>query len=137
MSARVFVGNLSFQTTKEELTQLLSAAGEIVDCHLPTDRFSGQPRGFAFVEFSTEEQANAAIEKFNGQELGGRQLRVNAAEERPAGGGGRGGGGGGPREGGGGGFSRDGGFNRGGPGGGKPFKNKGSRRGLRGRKRSL
>jgi len=126
ISTRVFIGNLSFQTTKDELAQLLSGAGQVVDIHLPSDRMTGQPRGFAFVEFATADEAAAAMTKFDGHELNGRALRVNAAEERPAGGGG-GGGGRGP----------------GGPGqrpafdGRKPFKNKGSRRGLRGRKRSL
>ncbi len=81
---------------------------------------TGQPRGFAFAEFSTSEEASAAITKLDGQELNGRQLRVNAAEDRPAGGGRPGGGGPRPP------------FD-----GRKPFKNKGSRRGLRGRKRSL
>ena len=111
--------------------QLLSGAGQVVDCHLPSDRMTGQPRGFAFVEFSTGEEAAAAITKFDGQELNGRQLRVNAAEDRPAGGGGGGGGGGRPGGGGGGGGGRPPFDGR------KPFKNKGSRRGLRGRKRSL
>jgi cold-inducible RNA-binding protein len=124
ISNRVFVGNLSFQTTKDELLQLLSGAGQVVDLHIPSDRMTGQPRGFAFAEFSTSEEAAAAIAKFDGQELNGRQLRVNIAEDRPAGGG-RPSGGGGHRP------SFD---NRDGR---KPFKNKGSRRGLRGRKRSL
>lgn len=119
ISNRVFVGNLSFQTTKDELLQLLSGAGQVVDLHIPSDRMTGQPRGFAFAEFASAEEAASAITKFDGHELNGRQLRVNAAEDRP--GGGRSGGGGqrppfGDR---------------------KPFKNKGSRRGLRGRKRSL
>lgn len=120
----MFIGNLSFQTTKDELLQLLSGAGQVVDLHIPSDRMTGQPRGFAFVEFSTGEEAAAAIAKFDGQELNGRQLRVNPAEDRPAGGG-RGPGGGG------------GGGGRPPFDGRKPFKNKGSRRGLRGRKRSL
>lgn len=120
ISNRVFIGNLSFQTTKDELLQLLSGAGQVVDLHIPSDRLTGRPRGFAFAEFSTSEEAAAAIAKLDGQELNGRQLRVNAADDRTAGGGRAGGGG--PRP------SFD---NR------KPFKNKGSRRGLRGRKRSL
>ena len=104
--------------------QLLSDAGQIVDVHLPSDRMTGQPRGFAFVEFATDEAAAAAMAKFDGHELNGRALRVNPAEERPAGGGGGGGGGRPPGQ-------------RPAFDGRKPFKNKGSRRGLRGKKRSL
>lgn len=109
--------------------EVFSEAGQLVDIHLPTDRMTGQPRGFAFVEYATEEEAQAAIERFHGFEVGGRELRVNEAEERA------------PRAGGGGGRQRS--FRDGGGGGGngggyrKPNKPKGSRRGLRGRKRSL
>jgi len=142
MSAKVFVGNLDFNTTRAEVQTLFAQIGEIKDVFLPMDRESGRPRGFAFVEFASEEDAAKAIEKFNGYELGGRALRVNAAEDRPrgaGGGGGRGrsfgsGGGGGGYGGGGGGY--DGG---GGGGGGDRFpgKPKGSRRNIRGKKRSL
>jgi RNA recognition motif-containing protein len=118
---------------------------------MPVERESGRPRGFAFVEFETDEEAAQAIERFNGYELGGRALRVNAAEERPrstggGGGGGYGGGGGGYGGGGGGGYGgggggRDGGGgNRGGGGGGGGFgggKPKGSRRNIRAKKRGL
>ena len=94
ISAKVFVGNLSYHTTKEELVACLSAAGEIVDAFLPTDRETGRPRGFAFVTFASAEQATACVEQFNGQLLGGRPLNINPAEERPRGAGpGRGGGG--------------------------------------------
>jgi RNA recognition motif-containing protein len=123
--AKVFVGNLSFQTTKERLQEFLAGAGTILDCALPTDRETGRPRGFAFVEFSSDAEAAACIEKFNGQELDGRALRINSAEDRPR----RAGGFGAPRGGG----PMDGGepfF-----GGHRPFKSKGSRRGLRARKR--
>ena len=125
----MFVGNLNFSTTQDELVELLSGAGQIVDIHLPTDRMSGRPRGFAFVEYSSEAEAAASIEKYNGHELGGRALRINEAEERPQRTG--------PRS-----FRNDsnggGGGGYGGPGGkGKGNKSKGSRRGLRGRKRSL
>src|ERR687883_1415434 len=110
MSAKVFVGNLDFNTTKAEVQTLFSQIGEIRDVFLPMDRESGRPRGFAFVEFTSDEDAAKAIEKFNGYELSGRALRVNAAEDRPrgagrpggAGGGGRGGYGGGGGGGGGG-----------------------------------
>ena len=124
--AKVFVGNLSFQTTKERLQEFLTPAGNIVECALPTDRETGRPRGFAFVEFASDAEAAACIEKFNGQELDGRALRVNSAEDRPRRSGGFGGGprGGPPGDGGGDFF-----------GGHRPFKSKGSRRGLRARKR--
>ena len=169
MSSKVFVGNLDFNTTKTEVQTLFAEAGEVRDVYLPTDRESGRPRGFAFVEFASEEQAAAAITKFNGYQMGGRTLRVNAAEDRPrggSGGGGRpsyggggggygggggggygGGGGGGYGGGGGGGYSGGGGggggYSGGGGGGGyggerfPPSKPKGSRRNIRGKKRSL
>src|ERR1043166_1469010 len=95
MSAKVFVGNLDFKTTKAEVQSLFSQIGEIRDVFLPMDRESGRPRGFAFVEFTSDEDAAKAIEKFNGYQLGGRALRVNAAEDRPRGSRPPGGGGGG------------------------------------------
>ena len=122
--AKVFVGNLSFNTTKERLQEFLAPAGTILECAIPTDRESGRPRGFAFVEFSSDAEAAAAIQQFNGQELDGRALRVNSAEDRPRRSGGFGGGHGGPPQDGGDFF-----------GGHRPFKSKGSRRGLRARKR--
>ncbi len=135
MPSKVFVGNLDFNTTREEVQSLFSQVGEIRDVFLPTDRDSGRPRGFAFVEFASDEDAAKAIERFNGYELSGRALRVNAAEDRPRGGGGSrqsyGGSGGG--YGGGGSYGGGGGGGYGG-GGGKP---KGSRRNIRGKKRSL
>ena len=135
MSAKVFVGNLDFNTTKDEVQSLFSQIGEIKDVFLPMDRESGRPRGFAFVEFANDEDAAKAIEKFNGHDLSGRALRVNAAEDRPRSGGP--GGGGRPRPsygGGGGGYEGGGGGYGGGGGGGKA---KGSRRNIRGKKRSL
>ncbi|HEV2721020.1 MAG TPA: RNA-binding protein [Thermoanaerobaculia bacterium] len=146
MSSKVFVGNLDFKTTKAEVQSLFSQIGELRDVFLPMDRESGRPRGFAFVEFTNEEDAAKAIEKFNGYEFSGRALRVNAAEDRPRGGGGGrpggygGGGGGGYR--GGGGYEGGGGggdFGGGGYGGERfpPSKPKGSRRNIRGKKRSL
>ncbi|MCP3959370.1 MAG: RNA-binding protein [bacterium] len=132
MSAKVFVGNLSYYTTESQLADLLAEAGQVVDVYLPADRNTGRPRGFAFVEFSNEDEAANCIEKFHEHELGGRKLNINIAEDRPRGPrtfrGGPGGGGG-PRGGGGGGG--------GGAGGQKPFRPKGSRRGKRGKKRSL
>ena len=108
MPSKVFVGNLDFNTTRTEVQDLFSQVGTVQDVFLPMDRESGRPRGFAFVEYANDEDAAQAIEKFNGYQLGGRALRVNAAEDRPrsgGGGGGRGGygGGGGDRGGGGGG----------------------------------
>jgi RNA recognition motif-containing protein len=133
MASKIFVGNLNFNTRREELEALFGQAGTIRDVFLPTDRETGRPRGFAFVEFESEEEAAKAIEKFNGHELGGRALRVNAAEERPrrtgggpsaggyAGGGGRPGGGGGGYAGGGGGGYGGGGGGYPGSGGGGGF----------------
>jgi cold-inducible RNA-binding protein len=152
MASKLFVGNLALSTTRDELQALFAQAGEITDVFIPTDRETGRMRGFAFVEFASDGDATAAIEKFNGFELGGRALRVNAAEERPrnkpsfsprpsyggggGGGGGMGGGGGGGVWGGGGG---GGGANNGGGGGGDRFppKPKGSRRNVRAKKRQL
>jgi len=128
MGSKVFVGNLDFNTTRDEVQSLFAQVGSIRDVFLPTDRESGRPRGFAFVEFENEEDAQKAIERFNGYELSGRALRVNPAEDRPRGGGGQrpGGGYGGGGYGGGGGEDRF-------PSG----KSKGSRRNIRGKKRSL
>jgi len=95
ISSKVFVGNLSFDTTRDELQTLFAEVGEVVQVVVPTDRTTGQQRGFAFVEYSSAEHATEAIQKFEGFELGGRRLRVNeASSERPArpmGGGGGGG----------------------------------------------
>ena len=120
------MGNLSYETTEYELREHLSQSGTIVDIYLATDRVTGRPRGFAFVTYSTEDEATDAISRFNGQEFGGRRLNVNEAEERP-----RREFNPGPSYGGGGGGGGFGGRQR------KPPKAKGSRRGLRGRKRSL
>ncbi len=88
--SKVFVGNLSFDTTREQLEALFAPMGEITEIVVPTDRDSGRPRGFAFVTYANGESATQAIEKLNGVELGGRNLRVNEAMERasrPMGGG--------------------------------------------------
>jgi RNA recognition motif-containing protein len=117
------VGNLSFDVTRDELIEAFSAAGRVVDAKVPTDRETGRPRGFAFVEFESDEAALKSIEQLNGKDLKGRPLRVNEAENRPPRPAGAPGGGGGfsPRPGGGG-FSRPGGGGGGGgysrPGGG-------------------
>ena len=115
MSTKLYVGNLAFQTTSEDLQELYAQAGTVESASVVEDRMTGRSRGFAFVEMSTPEEAAAAIEQMNGREVGGRALKVNEAkprENRGGGGGGRGFGGGGNR--GGGGY---GGGNRGGGGG--------------------
>ena len=131
MSSKVFVGNLEFSTTKGQLEELFGEVGSVVDVFLPSDRMTGRPRGFAFVEFGSEDEAAAAIQKFDGYEMGGRNLRVNAAEARSPSFGGRGGGFP-PGGGGGGGFGPNAPKSFGGGG-----KSKGSRRNLRAKKRSL
>lgn len=105
MSNKVFVGNLSFDTTENDLNDLFAAHGTVTETNLMMDRDTGKPRGFAFVTMSSAEEAEKAIAALNGKEVGGRALTVNVAkprEERPSGGGGRrgpgGGGGGGRRE---------------------------------------
>ena len=113
MGNRLYVGNLSFNTSSDALRDAFTQFGEVTDVHLVTDRETGQPRGFGFVTMGTSQAAQAAISGMNGSSLDGRQLRVNEAEERQ---GGRGGGGGGGRGGFGGG---GGGGGRGGGGGGK------------------
>lgn len=79
---KVFVGNLNFSTTEQELRQALSEVGRVLDIHIPSDRETGRPRGFAFVKFGSPEEVEAAIERFDGEELGGRPLRVSQAQER-------------------------------------------------------
>jgi RNA recognition motif-containing protein len=106
MSMKLYVGNLAFQTSSEDLQQLFAQAGTVESASVIEDRETGRSRGFGFVEMAKKEEGNAAIEKFNGQELDGRALNVNEAkprEDRGGGGGGRGGFGGGRNGGGGGG----------------------------------
>jgi cold-inducible RNA-binding protein len=125
------VGNLSFVVTREELIEAFSAAGRVVDAKVPTDRETGRPRGFAFVEFESDDAAKRCIDQLNGRDLKGRPLRVNEAENRPprpAGAPGGGGGGFSRPGGAGGGFSRPGGGAGGGfsrPGGGGGFSRPG------------
>jgi RNA recognition motif-containing protein len=99
MSNKLFVGNVDFKVTENDLEDAFAAHGTVLETNLVTDRATGRPRGFAFVTMSTPEEAQKAIEALNGKELGGRTLSVNVArprEERPGGGGGgRGGYGGG------------------------------------------
>jgi RNA recognition motif-containing protein len=95
----IFVGNLSYQTTQEELHSAFSQYGNVERVNIVTDRDTGQPRGFAFVEMTESQEAQNAINALNGTELKGRTLNVNEARPKPAGGGGggRGFGGGGGR----------------------------------------
>lgn len=103
---KIYVGNLSYNVTEEELRQALEAFGPVNSASIITDKNTGQSKGFGFVEMAAEADGKAAIEGLNGKELKGRAIVVNEARPRPEGGAGRGGGG-----------SRSGG--RGGPGGGR------------------
>ena len=116
MGTKLYVGNLSFRTTSEELREAFSAVGTVESASVIEDRDTGRSRGFAFVEMATAEEAAAAIEQFNGKEFGGRNLTVNEAKPRTdrGGGGGRGGYGGGGGRGGYGGGGGDRGGDRGG-----------------------
>ena len=92
MSTKLFVGNLSFNTTENDLQDAFAAHGTVVETNLMMDKMSGRPRGFAFVTMSSPEEAQKAIDALNGSQLDGRALTVNIArprEERPGGGGGR------------------------------------------------
>ncbi len=116
MSAKLYVGNLSFDTTQQDLEELFGELGTVESANLIEDRDTGRSRGFAFVEMSSDEEAQNAISQFNGKEVDGRELKVNEAkpQEKRAGGGGGGrggygGGGGGNRGGGGGGYGGGGG----------------------------
>jgi RNA recognition motif-containing protein len=102
----IFVGNLSYQTSQDDLHAAFAQYGNVERVNIITDRDTGQPRGFAFVEMTDRREAEAAIAQLNGAQLNGRAINVNEARPKPAGGGGFGGGRGG------------GGFNRGGRGGG-------------------
>lgn len=109
---KMYIGNLSFDTTKQDLETLFSEYGAVTDVHLPTDRESGRPRGFAFVTMDSKEAMNKAIAGVDGTDVGGRSLKVNEAQAREERSGGGGGGYGGGNRGGGGGYG--GGGNRGG-----------------------
>ncbi len=118
----IFVGNLSYDVSQDQLHNAFSQYGAVEKVNIITDRDSGQPRGFAFVEMSDAQQATDAINALNGAELNGRAMNVNEARPREAGGGrgGFGGNRGGGRPGGGGGYgNRGGGGGRGGNGGGR------------------
>jgi RNA recognition motif-containing protein len=123
MSIKLYVGNLSFQTSSDDLRDLFAQAGTVESANVVEDRDTGRSRGFGFVEMASKEEGEAAITQFNGKEFNGRNLTVNEARPREdrggrggGGGGGRGGYGGGGNRGGGGGYGGGGG-NRGGGGG--------------------
>jgi cold-inducible RNA-binding protein len=102
MAKKLYVGNLPYTTTEQELRDMFSQVGEIADLAVITDRYTGQSKGFAFVEMASDDAAQEAISRFDGQMMGNRQLVVNEARPRDdRGGGGRGGdrrGGGGGRD---------------------------------------
>ncbi len=105
---KIYIGNMSFDTTEDTVRQAFEAYGEINSINLISDRETGRPKGFGFVEMANDEQAKAAIAGLNGTDMGGRTVNVNEARPRPEGGGGGRGGSGGGR-----------GGNRGGGGGGR------------------
>ena len=116
MGTRLYVGNLPYSVTELDLRELFAGLGTVTDAKIITDRETGRPRGFGFVEMSSDDEARKAIEELNGRDVQGRQVAVKEAEDRRGGSGGGGGGfgGGGGRGGGGGGY----GGGRGGGGGG-------------------
>ncbi|HEX5887416.1 MAG TPA: RNA-binding protein [Pyrinomonadaceae bacterium] len=117
MSTKLYVGNLAFRTTSQELQELFAQAGTVQSASVVEDRDTGRSRGFAFVEMSTNEEAAAAIDQFNGKDLGGRMLKVNEAKPRENRGGSGGRNFGGGRSNGGGGGYRGGNGGNGGGGG--------------------
>ena len=115
MATKLFVGNLSFNTTEGDVLDLFKQAGNVSSCELIVDKFTSKSRGFAFVTMGSQEEATKAVSELNGKELDGRALTVNEArprEDRPRGGGFGGGGGGGGFGGGGGGGGGRGGERR-------------------------
>ena len=126
MATKLYVGNLPFQTTSDELKDHFAQAGSVESASVVEDRMTGRSRGFGFVEMATAEEAAAAIEQLNGKDFGGRNLTVNEARPRtdrgPGGGGGYGGGG--NRGGGGYGGGGGGGYGGGGGGGGRRDKDR-------------
>ncbi len=142
MGTKLYVGNLSFNTTETDLQDLFAQAGPVQEVTLMQDKFTGKSRGFAFVTMSSEQDAQKAVTEFNGKTVDGRPLTVNEARPREArppgggggyGGGGRSGGGGGYGGGGGGGYGGGGGSGGYGGGGGGGRRDGGGRSGGRGR----
>jgi RNA recognition motif-containing protein len=88
LGKKLYVGNIPFSTTEDELTQLFERHGTVQSVNVITDRETGRPRGFAFVEMESDQAAQAAQRALDGSQLGGRSLRVNEAQERSGGGGG-------------------------------------------------
>ncbi len=132
MATKLYVGNLSYQMTDQELNDLFSEAGNVASAQVVTDRYTSQSRGFGFVEMATEDEAQQAIAAINGRNVGGRALVVNESRPREGGGGSYGGGGrsGGGRSGGGGGYGGSGGGGSyGGGGGGGSYGGGGGRSG--------
>jgi cold-inducible RNA-binding protein len=84
MTSKLFVGNLSYDTTGDELRDLFSEVGEVASCNLITDRETGRSKGFAFIEMNSVEEADTAREKMNGHDLHGRNLKVDAAKAKSA-----------------------------------------------------
>ncbi len=82
MEAKLYVGNLSYDTTEDELRNLFAQSGTVIEVALIKDRDTGRSKGFAFVTMSSQDEASKAIQKFNGQTLGNRELKVNAAQPR-------------------------------------------------------
>lgn len=83
MARKLYVGNLSYNTTEDDLRELFAAYGTIDSLNLITDRYTGRPRGFGFVEMSTDEEAQAAVSGLDGRDVDGRQIKVNEANDRP------------------------------------------------------
>jgi cold-inducible RNA-binding protein len=126
-NSKLYVGNLSFKTTEDELRSAFGQFGSVTDVYVAMDKMTGRPRGFAFVTMGTADEAKSAAEKMNGTDVGGRQLTVNEARPKEERSGGFGGGGGGGGRGFGGGGGGRGGFGGGGGGGGRD-RDRGERR---------
>jgi len=133
MATKLYVGNLSYQMTDQELNDLFAESGNVSSAQVVTDRYTGQSRGFGFVEMASEDEAQQAIAAINGRNVGNRALVVNESRPREGGGGGgnRGGGGGGYGGGGGGSYGGGGGYG-GDSGGGGGYGGGGGRGGSRG-----